>query len=124
MFPRLANYDLVLILIGMLMVFPSLAKFATRSFAWGKVEVTVKALGKVGERVTVMADSFMKDPQRDEGTGWGNGSPKALDRRPAHFASILFHFFVITITRYNWVIVRNVRLEIIASVTVASLLNI
>jgi len=54
-----------------------------------------KALGKVGERVTAMTENFMKDPQRGEGTGWGNGSPKALDRRSARFTPILFHFIFV-----------------------------
>jgi len=58
--PELDDYGPVLISIGMLMIFPSLVKFSTRSPAWAKVEVMVMALGQAGEQVTVMTENFMR----------------------------------------------------------------
>ena len=57
---ELADCDLMLISIGMLMIFPSLVKFCTMSPAWAKMEMMVKALGQIGERVTVVTENFMR----------------------------------------------------------------
>jgi len=58
--PELADYDPVLISIGMLMIFPSLVKFSTISPAWAKVEVMLKIFGQIGEQMTVMTENFMR----------------------------------------------------------------
>lgn len=47
MFPKLADHDPAFISIGMLMIFPSLVKFTTKSSAWVEVEVMVKGLVQV-----------------------------------------------------------------------------
>jgi hypothetical protein len=74
MLPNLADYDTVLVSIGMLMVFPSLVKFATMSPAWTKVEMMVKVLGLVGERLTTITGNFMMilNEAREQAE---NGSP-------------------------------------------------
>jgi len=53
--------DDALISIGMFMIFPSLVKFSTRSPAWAKVEVTVKALRQIGEQGTIMTETIMRN---------------------------------------------------------------
>jgi hypothetical protein len=53
MYTKLSDYDPGLISMGMLMIFPSLTKFVTRSPTWTQLEVLVKALGQVGGVVTV-----------------------------------------------------------------------
>jgi hypothetical protein len=60
MLPKLADYDPMLVSIGMLMIFPSLVKFSTRSPAWAKMEMMVKAMGKVGEPLTTMTENLME----------------------------------------------------------------
>ena len=72
--PKLADYDPVLISIGMFMIFPSLVKFSTMSPAWIKVGVMVKAFGQIGEQITVMTENFMRilNEEREQA---GSGSP-------------------------------------------------
>ena len=74
MFPKLADYDPALISIGMLMIFPSLVKLATRSPVWAKVGVMVKCLGQAGEQLTIVTENFMRilDEAREQAE---NGTP-------------------------------------------------
>jgi len=59
-FHKLDDYDPVLISIGMIMIFPSLVGFGTRSPAWAKVGLMVKAFGLVGEQATEVTENFMR----------------------------------------------------------------
>ena len=73
MFPKLDDYDPVFISIGMLMIFPSLVRFGTRSPAWAKLGVTVKAFGLVGEQMKELTENFMRilneaEEQAENGT--------------------------------------------------------
>ena len=78
MVPMLADHDIALISMGMLMIFPSLVKFSTISRAWAEVEVMVQALGQVGEQLTAYtAANFMRilNEAREQAE---NGSPMHL----------------------------------------------
>lgn len=50
----------LIISMGMLMIFPSLVKFVTRSPVWARLELTVVTLGQAGERLTAMTENFVK----------------------------------------------------------------
>ena len=58
MYIELADYDPELISMGMLMIFPSLTKFVTRSPAWGRLETLVKGLRQV-EGLATLTEKFM-----------------------------------------------------------------
>lgn len=60
MSPQLADHDHTLISIGILMIFPSLARFVSSSPVWAKTEVTVRALGQIGGSLAVMTENFMR----------------------------------------------------------------
>ena len=58
MYIELSDYDPALIAMGMLMIFPSLTEFVTRSPAWGRLEVLVMGLKQVGG-LTALTKNFM-----------------------------------------------------------------
>jgi len=59
MFIKLTDHDTVLISMGMLMIFPSLAKFVSRSPHWAQLDVMVKVLGQVRGMATVTENLMM-----------------------------------------------------------------
>ena len=58
MYIELSDYDPALISMGMLMIFPSLTTFVTRSPAWGRLEVLVNGLRQV-EGLAALTEKFM-----------------------------------------------------------------
>jgi len=60
MYLRLDDHDPAIIAIGMLMIFPSLVRFNTRSPIWAKVGLMVRALGQVREMLAVITEGLMK----------------------------------------------------------------
>ena len=56
---ELSDYDIALIPMGMLMMFPSLTKFVSKSHGWARVERLVKTLEQIG-RLEVLTVALMR----------------------------------------------------------------